>query len=357
MKIAVFCPNLIGDTVMATPAFRALRRSFPDATLGGVIKAHVAPTLDGTTWFDELICFKPGSRNRGESMFGIVNKLRADRYEVAILFPNTLRSAWIAWLANIPRRIGFALHGRGLLLTDRLQFPHDATGRRLPTPIVELYLKLARRLDCQIDSIRIELATTAADEAEADFAWSELGLPTGERVVCLNTGGAFGPAKSWPSEHFAALARRLAVDADLSVLVLCGPRERAAALEIVRAAGHPRVVSLANRPLGIGLSKACVRRAALLITTDSGPRHFAAAFNTPVVALFGPTHVSWTRTYHPRAWNVVHPVPCGPCQRPVCPEGHHRCMRDLGPDVIYKMALRAMGNPVARVSCLFPTME
>jgi heptosyltransferase-2 len=88
----------------------------------------------------------------------------------------------------------------------------------------------------------------------------------------------------------------------------------------------------------------------LLITTDSGPRHFAAAFNTPVITLFGPTHISWTRTYHPRAWHLFHPVPCGPCQRPVCPEGHHQCMRDLSPGSVFQVALRALspGNGVSR---------
>ena len=109
-------------------------------------------------------------------------------------------------------------------------------------------------------------------------------------------------------------------------------------------AGHPRVVSLADQPLGIGLTKACVRRSALLITTDSGPRHFAAAFNTPVITLFGPTHVAWTRTYHPQAWHVFHPVPCGPCQRPVCPEGHHRCMRELTPESVFRTASASMAT-------------
>ena len=84
-----------------------------------------------------------------------------------------------------------------------------------------------------------------------------------------------------------------------------GPDERESAREIVRAADHPHVVSLADQPLSIGLSKACVRRSALMITTDSGPRHFAAAFGTPVITLFGPTHIAWTRTYHPHAWHMT----------------------------------------------------
>ena len=357
MKIAVFCPNLIGDTVMATPAFRALRRGFPDAILSAVIKPRVAPTLDGTTWFDELIRLDSTSIEREERMLPVVRRLRGARFDVAVLFPNSIRSAWIAWLADIPRRVGFARHGRGVLLTDRLHFPLDATGRRLPTPIVESYLKLARRLGCPVDSVKTELATTADDEAEADRAFSELGLLAGERVVCLNTGGAFGPAKSWPSTHFAELARRLAGELGVAVLVLCGPDERALAREIAGAAGHPRVVSLADRSLSIGLTKACVRRSALLITTDSGPRHFAAAFNTPVITLFGPTHVNWTRTYHPRAWNVLYPVPCGPCQRPICPEGHHRCMRELAPAAVFRVALRALKAEEIGMPPLLSTAE
>jgi heptosyltransferase-2 len=357
MKIAVFCPNLIGDTVMATPAFRALRLGLPDARLTAIIKPRVWPTLEGTSWFDELIHFDSASTDRGERMVPVVRRLRRARFDVAVLFPNSIRSAWIAWLADIPRRVGYVRHGRGLLLTDRLHYPRDAAGRRLPTPIVESYLKLARRLGCPVDYVRTELATTCDDEAAADGAWSRLGLDSGKRVVCFNTGGAFGPAKTWPSTHFARLALRLADEAGVAVLVLCGPDERAAAREIVREACHPRVVSLADQSLGIGLTKACVRRSALLITTDSGPRHFAAAFNTPVITLYGPTHVSWTRTNHPRAWSVYHPVPCGPCQRPICPEGHHRCMRDLTPESVFGVAMRSLAAMANETRSLLTSVE
>jgi heptosyltransferase-2 len=339
MKVVVFCPNMIGDTVMATPAFRAFRRGLDGATIVGVIKPHVAPTLDGAPWFDELIRWNPRERDRRARTWAVLRRLRAERADVAVLFPNSWRSALLAALAGIPRRIGYTRAGRGLLLTDRLSYPCGRDRRRVPTPIVESYLALARRLDCPGDSLRLELFTTAADEGAADHVWARLGL-TGESVVCLNTGGAYGPAKSWPVAHFATLARRIAVEAGQRVLVICGPSERAAARAIAATADHPRVVSLAPFDLSLGLTKACVRRAALLITTDSGPRHFAAAFGVPVVTLFGPTHIAWTRTYHPQALHVHHPVPCGPCQRPACPLGHHRCMRDLTPGAVYDAARR-----------------
>ncbi len=179
----------------------------------------------------------------------------------------------------------------------------------IPTPIVESYLRLAHHLGCPVDSVRTELATTTEDEVAADRAWSALGLTADRPVVCLNTGGAFGPAKNWPIAHFAQLARELIREAGVSVLVLCGPRERESARQIVAMADHHNVVSLAGLPLGIGLTKACVRRSALLITTDSGPRHFAAPFNTPVITLFGPTHIAWTRTYHSQGVACIPPGP------------------------------------------------
>jgi heptosyltransferase-2 len=340
MSVVVFCPNLIGDTVMATPAFRALRAGIGRERMIGVVKPQVAPTLAGAPWFDELVLYDPKSRDRQRRTWAAVSRLRRERADLAVLLPNSFRSALVARLSGARRRIGYSRGGRGVLLTDRLVVPRDDAGRRLPVPIVEYYLELARRLDCPVDSMKCQLFTTDADEAAADLAWSRLGLPRGEPVVCLNTGGAFGPAKSWPSAHFGILARRLAAESGVAVLVVCGPSERDAARQIVRLADHPRVVSLADEPMSIGLTKACVRRSALLITTDSGPRHFAAAFNVPVVTLFGPTHIAWTRTYHPQALHLYHPVPCGPCQKPVCPLGHHRCMRDLSPESVFAAAQR-----------------
>jgi len=344
MKIAVFCPSMVGDTVMATPTFRALRDEFPDARFTAIIRPHVAPVLDGTHWFDETVLFHHRSDRRDQRTAAVASLLRAMRNDIAILLPNSFRAAWVAWMSRIPRRIGYVRYGRGMLLTDRLKPPRDATGKLLPTPIVEYYLALARTLGCRGNSIQLELATTPGDEAAADRAWNQLGLAADERLVCLNTGGAFGPAKNWPATSFVELARRLAQETGVAVLVLCGPAERAAAAEIARLADHPRVVSLSEQPLSLGLSKACVRRAALLITTDSGPRHFAAAFQTPVITLFGPTHIAWTRTYHPHALHLLHPVPCGPCQRPVCPEGHHRCMRELTPDHVLRATLSFLGT-------------
>src|SRR5207253_3636419 len=108
------------------------------------------------------------------------------------------------------------------------------------------------------------------------------------------------------------------------------------ARQLVVLTGRRGVHSLTEK-LSLGLTKACIRRADLLITTDSGPRHFAAAFDRPVVTLFGPTHIAWTETYHPRAVHLQKKVDCGPCQLRVCPLDH-RCMTGLSPHEVFAAA-------------------
>ncbi len=345
MTILVFCPNLVGDTVMATPAFRALRLGYPDARIVAVIKPKIAATLDGGPWFDDRIGFDPRSSRVEERSLSVLRRLRRERADLAVLFPNSVRSALMAFGSGAKRRVGYARGGRGRLLTDRLEPIRDDRGDFAPSPIVDAYLAIPRALGCEGDGLRLDLYTTDDDELAADGAWLNLGLPRDRPVVAFNTGGAFGPAKSWPEAHFAALARRLVDEADIGgVLVVCGPGERDAARSIVELADRANVVSLADEPMSLGLTKACIRRSSLLVTTDSGPRHFGVGFDVPTLGLFGPTHITWTLTHHPRSLHLHHPVSCGPCQKPSCPENHHRCLRDLAPDAVFQAARRILSG-------------
>ena len=344
MNIAVFLPNWIGDAVMATPAVRALREQFRDARLVGVLKPYIHGVLEGSPWFDELIYLD----SRGEAnrrWLAAAARLRRERIDMAILFPNTFRSALVAWLAGCKRRIGYTRYGRGLLLTDRLEPLCDLRGRRVPYPVIDDYNRLAEVAGCVRLSRRMQLFTTPRDERAADEVWHRAGWDAGTEVVCLNPGAAFGAAKHWSVESFATLARYLCDRTDRAVLVLCGPGEQAMAQRIVELADRPRVHSLAEHALSLGLTKACVQRAALLITTDSGPRHFAAAFDRPVVTLFGPTHIAWTETYYPRAVHLQKQVECGPCQRRVCPFDH-RCMKLLSPQEVFQASADLLAHAV-----------
>ncbi len=347
MRIAVFLPNWVGDVVMATPAVHALRALHPDARLVAVLKPYVAGVLEGSPWFDDLIFFdKHGCA--GQRTLAVARRLRRERIDLAVLFVNTFRPALAAWLGGCRRRIGYARYGRGWLLTDALPPVRDAHGRLTPSPVLDAYNRLVERAGARPDR-RMRLVTTPHHEAAAEQVWRETGLDQCHEVICLNPGAAFGSSKYWSAESFAVLARRLAHERGSGVLVLCGPSERDMARQIAARANSERVHSLADHPLSLGLTMACVRRADLLVTTDSGPRHFAAAFDRPVVTLFGPTHIAWTETYFPKAVHLQKAVPCGPCQQRTCPLDH-RCMTLLTPDEVFTAAERLLARfpPAAR---------
>ena len=326
-RIALFLPNWIGDVVMATPAVRAVRERFPTAELVAVCKPYVSAILDGSPWFDRVILSdKKGPRP--QRSFAVIKQLRQSRCDAAVLFSNSFRTALLARLGGCRQRIGFARYGRSPLLTDRLHAVRDETGGFKPMPIIDDYNRLVGPLGIGDVGHRLELFTTTADEVAAANVWQKHRLDRYPEVVGFNTGGAFGSAKQWPVDSFVQLARQLAERRGSAILVLCGPGERELARQITIQTSRPGVVSLADESLSLGLSKACVRRLDLLVTTDSGPRHFAAAFDRPVVTLFGPTFIDWTETYFPKAINLQKKVPCGPCQQRECPLDH-ACMRDL----------------------------
>ncbi|MCA9114297.1 MAG: lipopolysaccharide heptosyltransferase II [Planctomycetaceae bacterium] len=336
MKLLVFLPNWIGDAVMASPALRALRTRFADAEIVACAKPHVADVLTGLDLVDRLI-FRTNSPEHAEGAgWKLVRRLRRERFDVAVLLPNSFRSGLLAAAAGAKQRVGFARDGRRWLLTDSLA----PAPRGVPTPALTEYLRLVELLGCSADSRQMELATTEEDEWQLARFWSKQDPSLPERgVVTFNPGGAFGAAKHWPAASFAELARQVATSDGRTVLVLCGPAERNMAREIVRLAAHPHVLSLADMPPSIGLTKAAVRQSELLVTTDSGPRHFAAPFGVPVVTIFGPTHIAWSETDYEAATHVQLKVDCGPCQQRVCPLGHHQCMRDLSARQVYAAAL------------------
>jgi heptosyltransferase-2 len=200
--------------------------------------------------------------------------------------------------------------------------------------MVDYYLRIAEAAGCPPESQQLELATVLADEQSADGVWARLGLRE-NRVVLLNCSGAYGASKLWPSEHFGQLARRIADELEHDVLVMCGPKETGIAREVMSVADHPRVFSMAEQPLDLGTAKACIRRGRLMVSTDSGPRHVAAAFGKPVITLYGPMLPIWAENPTQEAVNLILPLDCVGCRKRVCPLGHHRCMQDMKPDLVY----------------------
>jgi len=353
MKLAVFLPNWVGDVTMATPTLQAIRSHFgPQLNLLGVMRPYVADVLSGTDWFDKKLFYDPRSPDLQLSGRNLIRRLRMEKPDSILLLTNSLRTGVLAWLSGAKQRIGYAQYGRGPLLTDKLKFKKQG-GRFVPASTMHGYLKLTRFLGCpQNKQWPLQLETSTADERAADVVWSRLHLPSGSETIVFHNAGGWGgraASKSWPVKHAAELAVKLARDHGLTVLFLCGPEERAMAAKTVLAASHPRVKSLADQSLSIGLSKACIRRSRLMVSSDSGPRHFAAAFGIPLVTLFGPTHTAWGDTDYDRMISLQHDVPCGPCMQKTCPLEHHQCMRELTVKRVYAAVTQLLHSPAAAV--------
>ena len=165
---------------------------------------------------------------------------------------------------------------------------------------------------------------------------------TRRTTLLLCPGYAFGPSKAWPAEHWAALAAAARDRFGLTSAVLCAPSEAPAAEAILALA--PGAVTLHDKGLGLAAARSVVRMARAMVAIDSGLRHYAAAFDKPVVALFGPTDIRWTETWHPKEVRLSAVPPCGPCQEPVCPTGTSECMWKVRPEE----AVNALGEALRR---------
>jgi heptosyltransferase-2 len=352
-KILVVQPSWVGDAVMATPALRALRELYPQAHIAYLMRRYVKPVYAGMPWADQLITYRTGKTRakagKGQ-FFDLAARLRAGRFDLAVLLPNSFKTALVCKMARIPRILGYERDGRGFLLTDRL-LPFKEKGKFVPSPIVKYYLGLAHYLGSQHRDLTLQLFVTAGERAEASDVFVRCGLAPdlyrpgssgGPPLVLLNPGAAFGAAKCWKPEYFADLADKLIDDHNATVLLSAAPKERPIVDAIKRHMRHAPV-DLSNKGTTLGSLKEIVRRCDLMVTNDTGPRHIAAAMDVPVITVFGPTHPEWTEIYYAKERQVAVKVFCGPCQKKICPLDH-RCMTRVTPGMVYAAAMPFLPN-------------
>lgn len=343
-RILVFVPNWVGDAVMSTPALRALRRVFADAQIVALSRPYVGAVFAGLEDLDEvrgLESLKSGSPVW--SLLAGARELRAEGFDLAILMTNSFRTAVFALVAGVNERVGYAREGRGLLLTTALR-PRKAGLRFEPSPMIDYYLALAAAVGAPSDDRRMRLAVTAEERALAGKILTDSGVDVSRRLAVVNPGAAFGTAKCWPPANFAAVADALA-ERGFEVLVVAAPRERQIA-EAIRAAAARPLKPVWNEEISLGALKGLVADACVVVTNDSGPRHFAAALDVPVVTIMGPTDPRWSDTGYRKEVILNRHVDCAPCMERVC-RRDHRCMELITPAEVVTAVDEALGAGVA----------
>lgn len=332
-------PTWVGDLVMATPALHALRRRLPGSHLAVLIKPNAGEVLQGLAWIDEVMVSKGSSRGLARllGVLATARELRRRRFSSVVLFSNSFHSALLARLGGIPRRVGYDRDGRGWLLTDGMKAPRRG-GRHAVVSAVAYYNALVRRLGCDDPGEALELATDAADDAVVEERLAKWGIERARPLVVINPGASFGVSKLWIPERYAEVADRLVAEREAAVVIAFGPGERELAVRIRDAMRH-RSYLVDDPPGTLGQLKSLIARCDLLLNNDTGPRHFAKAFGRKVVTVFGSTHPGWTHTDYPRERIVRIDVDCGPCQKKVCPLGHHQCMTGVSSTMVRDAAV------------------
>ncbi|MCH2169224.1 lipopolysaccharide heptosyltransferase II [Myxococcota bacterium] len=338
-RILVRLPNWVGDTVMATPALRAIRAGRPEAEITVEGPPSLRDLLDGLTCFDHFL----DDANRGTTAtLGRARELRRRAFDLAIILPDSVRSALGPFLARVPRRVGYSRDPlRRVLVTEGPELPRDDAGRRVPIPMVERYLNLSRHLQCQDRGSHVNLTVKPDELQRVDEDLKRLGISPDRKLVVVSPGARFGPSKRWPVEHFSAACDALVERFDLQPLIACAPNEIHLAQEIV--AQSPNAIPW--RPDGsstLGGLKALMSRATLAVSNDAGARHVAVALGLPVVVLMGSTDPRHTACNLERQRVLRTGVACSPCHKRTCPIDH-RCMTRLAPDLVVSAAEELLG--------------
>jgi heptosyltransferase-2 len=320
-------PNWLGDTVMAIPALRALRAGWPEARV--LLAGPWAHVLAGQGLAETLVAYPRAWRGR----LATADTVRAFRGEVAILLPSSFEAAVTARYWGARRRVGFAVGGRTLLLTDRVARSGTSAHQ------VDEYLCLVEYLGLAGET-RVPSLTPPPGDSEARVrARRLLDEVTGSSSVPrvgVHLGADYGPAKVWPLPRVVDGCRALAA-AGLVPILLGAPRDAAMAETVVAVTG---VASLVGRDEP-ALLPALLSELAALVAGDTGVSHLAAALDTPVVALFGPTDPEKSAPRGP-ATVLVHPVPCAPCFYRTCPI-EHPCLDGIGAERVADAVATALG--------------
>ncbi len=332
--LVVRAPNWVGDLVMATPVISAAVAAArgESATWGEVrvvVRKHLAPLLADAPWFDAVETI-PGSKQE-------LSLYRELAPEAVMLLSNSFGAAWRAYRSGAPIRVGSALSARRWLLSHSF-IPPTRAGRRVPVPTAHLHRDVAGLLGIHIDSLHPQLwvRPELEDEVRAELAAAGLGRDEGYVFCC--PGAAFGAAKLWPPERFAAALDGLHARHGWRAVIGGGPGEEPLMAAVAQACEHP-ALDLSNVPRDLERLKAQVKHAELLLVGDSGPRWVAAAFDVPCVTVMGPNFPELTASSLELAQVVrVEGLACSPCLQRKCPLGHHRCMTELPVDAVLAAA-------------------
>jgi heptosyltransferase-2 len=334
MKILIRGTNWVGDTVMTIPAVRRLRELFPDASFTLLAPSAAAGILANESLFDDVI--------PTDTFLNQVRAIRKRRFDLAVIFPNSFRSALINLLGGAKRRFGFASGRRSFLLTDPVDVPNWKDSRHE----VFYYLELVAAVEAKYREVATEvneseptIAVTEAEHQRAREVLAANGVDLTKPIVAIAAGSTNSRAKRWLPERFADLGDRIREELGANV-ILMGSKGDAGVSDLVIESSKEPPVDLTGET-DIPLATAILSEVDLLISNDMGLAHLAPAVGTATIVIFGPTNPVTTRPFSNLATIVSANVECAPCMLRDCPIDH-RCMTRVSVDEVFIQAKKIL---------------
>ena len=326
-KILVVGPAWVGDMVMAQSLFKLLKSRNPQVEIDVLAPAWSLPLIVRMPEVSKSIVMSLGHGQFNlRERYRIGKSLRANKYDQAILLPNSFKSALIPFFAEIPKRTGWIGEFRYLFLNDARRLDKEryplmierfmalglAPGEELPTPYPVPGLEISKEVQAQT------------------LEKYQLGSPS-KPILALCPGAEFGPAKRWPENYYADVANQK-LNEGWDVWIFGSAKDMPVAEAIMAATQH-RAVNFSGKTR---LEEAVdlIALATAVVSNDSGLMHIAAALQKPLVAVYGPTSAGFTPPLNADAKVLTLKLECQPCFQRECPLKHHRCMKELTPQVV-----------------------
>jgi heptosyltransferase-2 len=329
MKALIVAPSWIGDTVMAQPLFVRLHERIPNLELHALAPRWVAPVLQRMPQIAGVIDSPFGHGQLSlKARWSLARDLAAMKFDRVYVLPNSLKSALVPFMAGIPERIGFTGESRIGLINTR----HTLDKAALPE-MAERFAQLAEPVGAPLPR-PIPLPQLASTREQQAASFALLGVERPEKLVIFCPGAEYGPAKRWPTRHFATLARELAARG-YTVWSLGSPKDAPVGDEIAAQGPARNLCGKTSLHQAIDL----IAAADFVVCNDSGLMHVAAAFGRPLTALYGSSSPGFTPPLSPLAKVISLKLECSPCFKRECPLGHLDCLEKLDPERVLKECL------------------
>ncbi|MCA9407463.1 MAG: lipopolysaccharide heptosyltransferase II [Candidatus Omnitrophica bacterium] len=327
-KILVINVNWLGDAVFSMPVFRTLKEYSPEASISCLGPSRIRPVMEATPEVDEFIAFDEKAAHKSAwAKWQLITQLRKKKFDAAVILHRSLTRALLAFLAGIPIRVGYNTKNRGMLLTNHVSLPSKELHR------ADHYLHVLQGIGINGSKSPSTLNVSKSDQEVIEKILIDHRVNLMEQLIVIHSGGNWD-LKQWPVHYFQQLVQGLVQKEGIKIILTGSQKDQPRVKDIIGECSA-QVVNLTGE-LDIKQFIALLKRADLLISSDSGPLHLANNVGTNVIGLFGPTRPEITGPIgQGKAIILQHDVQCNqkPCYNLNCP--NNICMQSISVEEVF----------------------